>query len=614
MCGITGWVAYRHDLAAERDVVDAMTETMSCRGPDARGTWYAPHVALGHRRLAVIDLPGGEQPMTTEVISEGRSITLGMVYSGEVYNYTELRDELRRRGHAFTTDSDTEVVLRAYVEWGTAFAERLNGMYALAIWDPRIETLVMVRDRMGIKPFFYYPTSDGVLFGSEPKAILANPGVSAVVEAAGLRELLTVSKTPGHSLWAGMYEVEPGTVVTVDRSGIHTSTYWRLETKAHTDDQDTSVAHVRGLLDDITRRQLVADVPRCVLLSGGLDSSAITALAAGQLAEEGRKVRSFAVDFAGQEENFRPNELRMTPDTPYVHDVADKVQSQHSDIVLDNAVLTDPEIRRKVVRANDAPLSGDIFGSLYLLFKAIREQSTVALSGESADEVFGGYLWFHDAEVRKAKIFPWIAYMASRREVGQVSVLRREVLQRLDLRAHLRDRYAEAVSEVERLDGESDDEWTMRKICYLHLTRFVRILLDRKDRMSMAVGLEVRVPFCDHRLVEYVYNTPWSLKTFDGKEKSLLRAATRDVLPESVAERKKSPYPQTQDPAYVDAIAGQVRGLLSDHHPVFDLVDREAATRLARSAAPEARRHLEQTLSLATWLDLYQPDIRWNQS
>jgi asparagine synthase (glutamine-hydrolysing) len=610
MCGITGWVAYRQDLGAEREVVDAMTETMSCRGPDARGTWYSPHVALGHRRLAVIDLPGGEQPMTTEVVHEGRTITLGMVYSGEVYNYTELRDELRRRGHAFTTDSDTEVVLRAYVEWGTAFAERLNGMYALAIWDPRTETLVMVRDRMGIKPFFYYPTADGVLFGSEPKAILANPAVPAVVEVEGLRELLTVSKTPGKSLWAGMFEVEPGTVVTVDRAGIHRSTYWRLETRQHTDDQDTSVAHIRELLDDITRRQLVADVPRCVLLSGGLDSSAITALAAGQLAEEGKKVRSFAVDFVGQEENFQPTELRGTPDTPYVHDVADLVHSQHSDIVLDNAVLTDPEIRRKVVRANDAPLGGDIFNSLYLLFSAIREQSTVALSGESADEVFGGYLWFHDREVRNRAMFPWIAYALSRRQAGQVHALRKDVLRQLDLGGHLRDRYAEAVREVERLEGESDDEWAMRKVCYLHLTRMVRILLDRKDRMSMAVGLEVRVPFCDHRLVEYVYNTPWSMKTFDGHEKSLLRAATSDVLPQSVVDRRKSPYPQTQDPAYVEALAGQVRELVADRHPVFELVDRKSVDQAARSAEGVARRQLEQTLSLATWIDLYHPDIR----
>jgi asparagine synthase (glutamine-hydrolysing) len=263
------------------------------------------------------------------------------------------------------------------------------------------------------------------------------------------------------------------------------------------------------------------------------------------------------------------------------------------------------------VRANDAPLGGDIFGSLYLLFKAIREQSTVALSGESADEIFGGYLWFHDQAVQQAQMFPWISYMASRR--GTNGILNEGLQRKLDLGTYLKDGYAQAIGEIERLEGESDHEWTMRKICYLHLTRMVRFLLDRKDRMSMAVGLEVRVPFCDHRLVEYVYNTPWSLKTFDGKEKSLLRAATRNVLPASVAERKKSPYPQTQDPAYVRALADQTRDLIRAGHPVMDLVDKARLTALTAADAPlpdaRARQNLEQVLSIATWLDLYQPDI-----
>jgi asparagine synthase (glutamine-hydrolysing) len=293
-----------------------------------------------------------------------------------------------------------------------------------------------------------------------------------------------------------------------------------------------------------------------------------------------------------------------------VHDVADLVHSQHSDIVLDNAMLIDPEVRRTVVRANDAPLGGDMFGSLYLLFKAIREQSTVALSGESADEIFGGYLWFHDPQVQQAEMFPWIAYMARHR--GAASLLQDDLLRKLALETFLHDGYADAVAGIDRLEGESEHEWAMRKICYLHLTRMVRFLLDRKDRMSMAVGLEVRVPFCDHRLVEYVYNTPWSLKTFDGKEKSLLRAATRNVLPESVAERKKSPYPQTQDPAYLTALAEQARDLVADRHPVFDLVDKakvEAAITPLRTDGA-TRQGLEQVLSMAAWLDIYQPEIR----
>ncbi|GAA2265393.1 asparagine synthetase B [Streptomyces ruber] len=610
MCGITGWVSFDRDLRAETATLDAMTETMACRGPDDRGTWAEGPAALGHRRLAIIDLPGGRQPMTADT-PRG---TVALVYSGEAYNFTELRGELGQRGHRFTTDSDTEVVLRGYLEWGEAVAERLNGMYAFAVWDGRADKLVMIRDRMGIKPFYYAPTSDGVLFGSEPKAVLANPLARRRVTLDGLRELFTMIKTPGHAVWDGMREVEPGTVVTVDRQGLRTRRYWELETLPHTDDRDTTVATVRSLLDDIVRRQLVADVPRCTLLSGGLDSSAMTAIAARQLAEHGEKVRSFAVDFVGQTENFVADELRGTPDTPFVHDVARSAGTDHQDIVLDSQALADPEVRARTVRARDLPMGfGDMDASLYLLFRAIREHSTVALSGESADEVFGGYLQFFDEEARNADTFPWL--VRSGRDFGEdADLLRPELTKELDLPSYVADGYRAAVSGVRRLDGESDFEYRMRRICHLHLTRFVRILLDRKDRASMAVGLEVRVPFCDHRLVGYVYNAPWSLKSFDGREKSLLREATADVLPRSVYDRVKSPYPSTQDPKYAAALQEQTRELLSrPDHPVFGLVDRYRVRRAAERDTPmntqAARRGLERTLDLAVWLDLYRPEI-----
>ncbi|HEX4700780.1 MAG TPA: asparagine synthase (glutamine-hydrolyzing), partial [Pseudonocardiaceae bacterium] len=555
MCGITGWVAFDRDLTREQVTLDEMTETMACRGPDDRGTWSARHAALGHRRLAVIDIDGGTQPMSLDTPNG----PLAMVYSGETYNYTELRDELRKRGHRFRTESDTEVVLHGYLEWGASVAEHLNGMYAFAIWDARDEKLVMVRDRMGIKPFYYYPTPNGVLFGSEPKAILANPLAAREIDPDGLRELFMFSKTPGAAVWSGMREVVPGTVVTVDHNGLREHVYWQLTSRPHPDDTDTTVATVRELLDDIVRRQLVADVPRCVLLSGGLDSSALTALAAQQLGAVGETVRSFAVDFVGQTENFVADEMRPTPDGPFVHDVAEHVSSQHMDIVLDHTTLADPEVRRIVLTARDMPLGlGDLDASLYLLFKAIREHSTVALSGESADEVFGGYRWFHQPEVQRADMFPWIASaMTADMTERPRAIIEPGLMSTLDLMSYLNDSYAKAVAEVEPLAEESEHERRMRVICYLHLTRFVRMLLDRKDRMSMAVGLEVRVPFCDHRLVEYVYNTPWSMKTFDGREKSLLRAAVRDVLPKSVAERVKSPYPSTQDPQYPLALQQQ---------------------------------------------------------
>ncbi|GGY88491.1 asparagine synthetase B [Streptomyces olivaceoviridis] len=610
MCGITGWVSFDRDLAAEATTLHAMTETMACRGPDDRGTWTEGSAALGHRRLAIIDLPGGRQPMSLPT-PEG---TVALVYSGETYNFTELRRELTDRGHRFTTDSDTEVVLHGYLEWGDAVAERLNGMYAFAVWDGRHDKLVMIRDRMGIKPFYYQPTADGVLFGSEPKAILANPLVRPRVTLDGLRELFVMVKTPGHAFWDGMREVEPGTVVTVDRSGLSTRVYWRLETRPHTDDRDTTIATVRSLLDDIVRRQLVADVPRCTLLSGGLDSSAMTALAARQLAAQGEKVRSFAVDFVGQTDNFVADELRGTPDTPFVHDVARLAGTDHQDIVLDADALADPAVRAQVIRARDLPSGlGDMDSSLLLLFRAIREKSTVALSGESADEVFGGYLQFFDEEARRADTFPWLTTMG--RHFGEdAGVVRADLVKSLDLESYVADGYRTAVAGIDRLDGESDFEFRMRQISHLHLTRFVRMLLDRKDRMSMAVGLEVRVPFCDHRLVEYVYNAPWALKSFDGREKSLLREAAADVLPRSVYERVKSPYPSTQDPRYARALQEQTKELLArPSHPVFDLVDRDRVRQAAEREAPvstqAARRGLERTLDLAQWLDLYSPEL-----
>ncbi|ROQ73172.1 asparagine synthase (glutamine-hydrolyzing) [Streptomyces sp. NBC_01260] len=610
MCGITGWVSFERDLHSASATLDAMTETMSCRGPDDRGTWINGPAALGHRRLAIIDLPGGRQPMTADT-PQG---TVALVYSGETYNFTELRRELKGRGHRFTTDSDTEVVLRGYLEWGEAVAERLNGMYAFAVWDGRHDKLVMIRDRMGIKPFYYYETPDGVLFGSEPKAILANPLARARVGLGGLRELFAFVKTPGHAVWEGMHEVEPGTVVTVDRNGLRRHVYWQLETRPHPDGKDDSITHVRSLLDDIVRRQMVSDVPRCTLLSGGLDSSAMTAIAARQLAENGETVRSFAVDFLGQADNFVADELRTTPDTPYVHDVARAAGTDHRDIVLDSHALADPEVRAQVIRARDIPMGfGDMDASLYLLFRSIREHSTVALSGESADEVFGGYLQFFDEEARRANTFPWLVRFAQ--HFGDDSdVLRPDLTAALDLPSYIQDSYDTAVAGIQRLNGESDFEFRMRKICHLHLTRFVRVLLDRKDRASMAVGLEVRVPFCDHRLVEYVYNTPWSLKSFDGREKSLLREATADVLPKSVYDRVKSPYPSTQDPKYALALQGHAKDLLArPSHPVFDLVDRDRVTRAAQHDAPQitqvSRRGLERTLDLALWLDLYKPDI-----
>ena len=616
MCGIAGVADFGRGVQDGESVAAAraMTETMACRGPDDEGLWTSPHAALGHRRLAIIDVPGGTQPMTREVDGETR---LAIVYSGEVYNFTELRGELQGLGHRFRTDSDTEVILAGWLEWGEEVVERLNGMFAFAMWDTRDEVLTLVRDRMGIKPLSYYPTPDGVLFGSEPKAILAHPHAEAVVDLEGMRELFSHVNTPGNGFYRGMHEVRPGALVRIRREGITTRRYWQLEAIEHTDDQDSTVAHVRELLDDIVARQLISDVPLCSLLSGGLDSSVITALAARQLRDAGSgPVRSFSVDFVGYEDSFAADSMRDTPDGPYVRELAEFVHARHEAITLSNDDLIDPAARSAVLGARDVPASlGDMDTSLYLLFKAIRGRSTVALSGESADEVFGGYPWFHDSDAVNADTFPWMAGSLQGPLSGMAALYDGDLVKRLDLPGYTDASYRDALAEVPHVDGVSAHERRMREVCYLHLTRFVQMLLDRKDRMSMASGLEVRVPFCDHRLVQYVFNTPWSLKTFDGREKSLLRAAGRDVLPSSIVDRVKAPYPSTQDPGYEKALRANLSALLDDSSaPVREVADLDAVRRAVDAPQEEtslesSRAQLENLLQVDSWMRRYRPRL-----
>jgi len=589
-----------------------MTATMACRGPDDEGTWVDGPVALGHRRLAVIDLPGGRQPMTLE---EDGTTTLALVYSGEIYNFRELRERLAGVGHRFTTNSDTEVLLHAHREWGRldprAAVRELNGMFAYALWDTARRELLLVRDRLGIKPLYYYPTPHGVLFGSEPKAVLANALADRVVDISGLRRALTLTADPHNAVFRGLREVPPGHVVRVSADGIREVRYWQLEDTGHSDDVPTTVRHVRELLEDTAQRQLVSDVPLCTLLSGGLDSSALTALAA---AHSATRVRSFAVDYVGYEEHFRPDDVRPTPDRPYVHEVAEFVGTDHTDITLSTAELMDPGVRAAALHARDLPGAfGDGFTSLYLLFRATRQSSTVALSGESADEVFGGYREFHDADTVAADTFPWLAGRTARRFIGGSSLLDPGLLDRLDLATYHRDEYRTALAEVPTLTGpvaRDPHERRMREISYLYLTRFLPALLDRKDRMSMAVGLEVRVPFCDHRLVEYVFGTPWAHKAFDGREKSLLRAATADLLPESVVWRVKSPYPTTQDTTYEERLREQLAELLRQPDAaVAPLIDAEAVRKRVSAPAGSGaagRSRMEEVLTLNAWLTDYE--------
>ncbi|MER8849438.1 asparagine synthase (glutamine-hydrolyzing) [Mesorhizobium australicum] len=607
MCGICGWIDFDRDLGgpnARREIAD-MTATMAYRGPDDEGTWIDGPVALGHRRLAIIDIQGGCQPMTLQ--EDGRP-ALVLVYTGETYNYRELRQRLAALGHRFDSSSDTEVVLHAHREWGhcdprTAVSE-LNGMFAYALWDTVKRELLLIRDRLGIKPLYYYPTENGVLFGSEPKAILANSLAERAMDADGLRRTLCSVADPYGTVFRGMREVRPGHIVRVTRDGIQQISYWQLTDSGHTDDVPTTVRRVRELLEDTIQRQLIADVPLCALLSGGLDSSAMTALAA-RFSDE--RIRSFALDFVGYTDNFAPGPDRPTPDRPYVQEVAKFLGTDHTDITLSADELMDPNVRAATLHARDLPLTtGNVDSSLYLLFRAIGQHSTVALSGEAADELFGGYSSFHDPARVQADTFPWIE--------GSDDFVRRSLdpglVEKLDLPGYLDEQYRKALAEVPALTGPASadsHERRMREVCYLFLTRNLPKLLDRKDRMSMASGLEVRVPFCDHRLVEYVFGTPWAHKTFDGREKSLLRAATADLLPQSVVRRIKSAIPAIQDPTYGRMLRTRFTTLLNDRNAaVAPLL---SADRSRALDATDNLRGVERILALQDFLTDYNVSL-----
>ena len=566
MCGITGWVDWSEDLTQRRHTLEAMSETLANRGPDAKGYWFSPYAALAHRRLIVIDPKGGGQPMSRMYGERNYIIT----YNGELYNTPEIRRELETRGHTFQSHSDTEVLLLSYIEWGAGCVDYLNGIYAFAVWNEADQSLFMARDRMGVKPLFYTRRDRTFLFGSELKALLAHPAIKPEVDSEGLAEVLVMgpARTPGHGVFRNLHELKPGHFLVYNQNGLRIHKYWTLESKPHTEDFDTTTAKVRAMVLDSIERQLVSDVPVCTLLSGGLDSSAITAVAAAAFKQSGLgQINTYSVDYVGNEQHFRPSHFQPNSDSQWVDRMSKHFDTKHHNIEIDTAELT--ESLEQAMLARDLPGMADVDSSLLLFCREIKKEATVALSGECADEVFGGYPWFHNPEAINADTFPW-----SRSLKDRMSIFSPELLAQMRPEEYMADRYQTTLTQTPVLPGEDRQEARLREICYLNLNWFMATLLDRKDRMSMATGLEVRVPFCDHLLVEYVWNIPWSMKNYEKREKGILRRALAGILPQDVLEMRKSPYPKTHNPAYLTAVRSKLLQILDDpNSPLLPLID-----------------------------------------
>lgn len=577
MCGIAGWIDWenRLEMPKNREILTAMVETLALRGPDDSGTYIRQNVAFGHRRLSVMDPANGAQPMIK--IYSGKKFII--TYNGEIYNMPELRHELEQRGHVFTTNCDTEVLLTSYIEYGTECVKKLNGIFAFGIWDDSKERLFMARDRIGVKPLFYAPRHNQLIFGSEIKTLLANPLVQPKVDREGLAEIFMVgpARTPGNGIFRDVFELKPGHMMIYSQSSLKIEKYWELVSKEHTDSFDDTVANVRSLLLDAAKRQLTADVKVCTFLSGGLDSSALTAIAAQHYKETGMgQLSTYSVDYVENDKYFKASAFQPNSDSPWVERMVNYYNTDHHKILIDNIELAKSLPAAAIAR--DFPGMADVDTSLYLFCREIKKGATVALSGECADEVFGGYPWFYREDMVKAKAFPW-----SPRPAMRLDWLSESVKSGFDLVDYAKTRYYDAVAEVPRLPGELPVDARMREIFYLSLTRWMPTLLDRKDRMSMAFGLEVRVPYCDHRLVDYVWNVPWEMKNYQNREKGLLRLALTGVLPYDVLWRKKSPYPKTHHPEYLKIVRNWALDILNDSSsPLVELINVDKINEIAK--------------------------------
>ena len=574
MCAIAGVL----DLAVDESLIQSMLQTMHRRGPDSIGQYRNDDCALLHTRLAVIDPAGGQQPMTLAWGEE----TYTMVYNGELYNTQELRSRLTSLGHSFAGHSDTEVLLHGYAQWGSGVLDLCNGIFAFAVWEERARRLFLARDRMGVKPLFYKLHDGGLLFASEIKTILRYPTVKPQLDPEGAAQILLLGpgRTSGCGVFYGVGELKPGYCGFYENGKLSLRQYWRLRDREHTQNFEETAEQVRELVLDAIRRQMVSDVPVGTFLSGGLDSGLITAIGAKELASQGKGLTTFSVDYVDNDKYFVPNAFQPNSDGYYIRLMQDALQTDHHWCILDADDLVNA--MEASTDARDLPGMADVDFSLLAFCKQIRQYVTVALSGECADEIFGGYPWYRDPKIRDSDGFPW-----AQNTLQRCRLLAPELSSKVDGFDYVRQQYQDTCRQSDILPNTSPAERRMKEMVNLNQQWFMQTLLDRKDRMSMYSGLEVRVPFCDHRIAEYLYGVPWEFKDWQGREKGLLRHAMDGWLPEEVMWRKKSPYPKTFDTQYLQIMSSRLQALLMDKDaPLFSLVSRQGVQEILQEESP----------------------------
>lgn len=608
MCGIAGLMSSVKSMEYKEKVAPKMLSTLLRRGPDEGGVYTDEQALLVHRRLAVVDIENGKQPM--HFISGDEHYVL--VYNGELYNTEEVRKELEDKGYSFQSHSDTEVVLKAYAQFKEGCADKFNGIFAFAVYEVNSKKLFLCRDRIGVKPLFYCHKGSELAFGSEIKSVLSTGLATSEVNEQGLYEIffLGPARTSGVGVFKDIEELKPGEYAVFSRGELYKKQYFKIKAQEHPHNEQETIEYTKWLIEDSIKRQLVCDVPLCTFLSGGLDSSIITNCAAKSASEKGERVHSYSVEYRDNEKYFQKSLFQPNRDYEYIKIMSKHSNTWHHEVIIDNALLA--EALTPATFARDLPGMADVDSSLLLFCKEVKNKFTVSLSGECADELFGGYPWYHREEILFEDTFPW-----SRSQDIRESILRKGVLTKG--REYVRGRYLDTVNMAEKLPTDSKPEGRMREMFMLNFYWFMQCLLDRKDRMSMYSGLEVRVPFCDYRIVEYAYNMPWSLKAYKGREKGIVRKAFENDLPEEIVYRKKSPYPKTHNPFYMESVCAKVRGILNKKNPLTELLSKDGIRNIMENPdkisdpwygqlmrAPQILAYIVQ---LDAWFDEYNVEL-----
>ncbi len=569
MCGIAGFFNPRQDFTKEqkkwRHILDHMNQLQKHRGPDGRGTYLHPSCGFAHVRLKIIDLVTGEQPMVRKRGGQDCAI----VYNGEIYNMQELKSELQAEGAVFETTSDTEVILAGYMHHGIEFIKKLNGIFAAAIWDASAGRLHLFRDRLGVKPLFYTKSKDTFVFSSEIKGLFAYPGVEPVLDRDGLCEIFALgpAKSYGKGVFKDIFEVLPGHLITLDGFSYRDEAYWTLQSRPHQDSMEKTIEKTAWLLEDAVKKQMLSDIPISTFLSGGIDSSLVTAICARELKKQGKELNTFSFDFTGNQKYFKSNSFQPSQDRPFVEQMVSHLGTSHRFLECGNAEQI--KCLYLAVDARDLPCMADVESSMLYFCSKVVPHNKVTLTGECADEIFGGYPWFHSKSAFETDAFPWSSDMAPRQ-----TLLDDALIHDLHMQEYAHAAYEKTINETPLLPEDTPEEKRRREIAYLNLRWFMTTLLDRMDRTSMYNGLEARVPFADHRIVEYIFNVPWQMKCPDGIVKGLLRHAGAEYLPEDVLWRKKSPYPKTYDPFYEKLLGNQLKETLATpSSPIRALLD-----------------------------------------